>query len=187
MKDRIIPILHSRHIWHACMLRNFDAGQDDELNFTIAEAVLATLASPPLFIPASISKLEYISGDLKLSNPTLTIVSEAYEAFGEQARVACLMSLGTGHPGFISPPSTSDLDSWNQFLDNVVKDSEQKAEEIESQLGNLGLYHRFSVTRGLEGERQTNASTIGDAIEYTVVYLNVVAVSRKLEIFAEIA
>jgi hypothetical protein len=182
MKDSGIPILHNRHIEHARILRNFDACQEQELNFTIAEAILATLASPPLFTPATISKFEYISGDLKFSNPTLTLISEAYGAFGEEGRVACLLNLGTGHPGFLSPPSNSDSDSWSQFLDKLVKDSEQKAEETESQIGNLGLYHRFSVSRGLEGERRTNTPTVGDAAEYTTLYLAGVAVSRKLEL-----
>jgi hypothetical protein len=182
MNDSVIPILHNRHIGHAQILRNVNVGQEEKLNFTIAEAILATLASPPLFTPVSISKSDYISGDLKFSNPTLTIVSEAYEAFGEEARVACLMNIGTGHLGFLSPPSSPDFDSWSQFLDKVVKDSEQKAEEIESLMGNLGLYYRFSVTHGLEGETQTSTSTAGDAIEYTTMYLAGVAVSRKLEI-----
>jgi hypothetical protein len=181
MNDRVIPILHNRDIGHAHMIRNFDASEV-KLNFTIAEAMLATLASLPLFTPISISTVEYISSDLKFSNPTLTVISEAYEAFGEEARVACLMNIGTGHPGFISLPSNSDVYSWSQFLDKVVKDSEQKAEEIESMMGNLGLYHRFSVTRGLEGETQTNTSTTGDAIEFTTMYLAGVSVSRKLEI-----
>jgi hypothetical protein len=48
-------------------------------------------------------------------------------------------------------------------------------------MGNLGLYHRFSVTRGMEGEGQTNAPTIADAIGYTVLYVAGVAVSRRLE------
>jgi hypothetical protein len=178
----VIPILHNRHIGHERILRNFDVGQDQEFNFTITGAILATLASPPLFTPASISNLEYISGDLKYSNPTLMLVSEAYDAFGEEARLACLLNIGTGHPGFLSPPSNSDSDSWNQFLEKVVKDSERKAEEIDSQIGGLGLYHRFSVSRGLEGERQTDTATIRDTIEYTMVYLAEVVVSRKLEI-----
>jgi len=164
------------------MLRNFDVGQEEELNFTIAEAMLATLASPPLFTPASISKFEYISGDLKFSNPTLKIVSEANDAFGEEAHVACLMNLGSGHPGFLSPPSNSDSDSWNQFLDKVVEDGEQKAAELDSQMGNLGLYHRFSVARGLEMATRINTPTVGGAIEYTAMYLAEVAVSRKMDI-----
>jgi hypothetical protein len=185
MNDSVIPILHKRHIGHAKMLRNFEAGQEEELNFTIAEAMLVTLASPPLFTPISISKFEYINGDLKFSNPTLAIVFEAYDTFGEEARVACLMNIGTGRLGFISPPGNSDLGSWNQFLDKVVKDSEQKAEEIDSQIGSLGLYHRFSVTHGLEEETQTNTPTARESIEYTMMYLAEVTASRKLEICAD--
>jgi hypothetical protein len=152
------------------------------MNFTIGEAILATLASPPLFTPASISEIEYISGDLRFSNPTLTVVSEAYKVFGEEARVACLMNVGTGHLGYLSPPNDSDFSHWNRFLDKALKDSEQNAEEIESLMGNLGVYHRFSVTRGLEGEKETNTTIIGDAILYTILYLAGVAVSRKMEI-----
>jgi hypothetical protein len=180
MHDRVIPILHNRHIGHVRILRNFDIGQE-EMNVTIAEAMLATLASPPLFTLISISEVEYISGDLRFSNPTLTIISEAYNVFGEEARVACLMSLGSGHLGFLSPPNDSDLDSWNQFLDKALKDSEQKAEEIETLMGNLALYHRFSVTRGLEERAQTTTPTVRDAIECSTLYLAGVAVSRKLE------
>jgi hypothetical protein len=182
MTNSVIPILHNRHIGQARILRNFEASREEELDFTIAEAILATLASPPLFTPASISKVEYISGDLTFSNPTLTIVSEAYKVFGEEARVTCLMSLGSGHPGLLSPPSNTNLDSWTQFLDKTLKDGEQKAEEIETLMGNLGLYHRFSVTRGLEEMTQTAAATVGDAIEHATLYLAGVAVSRKLEV-----
>jgi hypothetical protein len=152
--------------------------------------MLATLASPPLFAPLSISKgistFEYISGDLTLSNPTLMIVSEAYEAFGQEAHIACLLNIGSGHPGLISSPDGSDLTSWNQFLEKVVKDSEQKAEEIDAQMGNLGLYHRLSVTRGLEEQTAVKTTTAGDVIGYTVVYLAGVAVSRKVDLCAKL-
>jgi hypothetical protein len=152
--------------------------------------MLATLASPPLFAPLSISKgistFEYISGDLTLSNPTLMIISEGYEAFGQEARVACLLNIGSGHPGFISPPDGSDLASWSQFLEKIVMDSEQKAEEIEAQMGNLGLYHRLSVTRGLEEQTTVKTTTTGDVIGYTVVYLAGAAVSRKLDLCAKL-
>jgi hypothetical protein len=186
----VTPILNKIHIGHTRILRNFDASQDEALNFTIAEAMLATLASPPLFGPLSISKgistFEYISGDLMLSNPTLMIVSEAYEAFGQEARVACLFNIGSGHSGFISSPDGSDLASWSQFLEKVVKDSEQKAEEFEAQMGNLGVYHRLSVTRGLEEQTAVKTTTAGDAIGHTVIYLDGAAVSRKLDLCAKL-
>ena len=83
---------------------------------------------------------------------------------------------------YLPSASPSDLANWNQFLDKVLKDGEQKGEEIESLMGNLGLYHRFSVTRGLEAEALATAPTAGDTIEYTKMYLAMFSVSRKLEI-----
>jgi hypothetical protein len=183
-KHSAIPILHKHHIGHARVLRNFDVSQDGFLNFTIAEAMLVTLASPPLFTSASIlsgsSTFEYISGDLTLSNPTRLIVSEAYEAFGGEQRMASLVSIGCGHPGVIIAPENSDFEDWNRFMEKSVRDSEQRAEEIESQIGHLGLYHRFSVTRGLEREKDIPTAQLGDAITHAIVYLSGVSVSRKV-------
>jgi hypothetical protein len=159
--------------------------QEEALNLTIADAMLATLASPSLFAPIPVSEngmtLNYISADLTISNPARQIISEAYGAFGEDRRVACLLSIGCGHPGVVSVPEDSNFANWNQLLEKLMKDSEQKAEEIESQIGHLGLYHRFSVTRGLEGENEMTISAVGDSIAHTMVYLSRVAVSRKLE------
>jgi hypothetical protein len=175
------------HIGHPIILRNLE---DDVLKFTIAEAIVASLANPPLFTPISISnevtKSEYISGDLKLSNPTRTIVSEACEMFGEESRVACLMSIGSGDPGVLSVPDDSDLETWNQFLETSIKDSEQKAEEIECQIGHLGLYHRFSVIRGLEQDKDGSTLYAGDAMTHAMVYLAGVSVSCKVTTCADL-
>jgi len=178
---RVIPLLHKKHIGHPLVLRN---SEGDALNFTITEAILATLASPPLFTPISISNevttSEYISGDLKLSNPTRTIISEAYEAFGEEHRVACILNIGSGQPGVLSIPDNSDLETWNHFLEKALKDGEQQSEAIEVQIGHLGLYHRFSVIRGLEWEKSGPHPDAGDIITHTAVYLGGVNVSRKM-------
>jgi hypothetical protein len=60
MNARLIPVLHNRIIGHLYMLRDFDVPQEEDPNFTIAEDMLATLASPPLFTLASISIVECI-------------------------------------------------------------------------------------------------------------------------------
>ena len=183
-KPSVIPILNRRHIGHSRVLRSFDASQDAILNLTITEAMLATLASPPLFTSVPIlngtSTFEYISGDLTLSNPTRLIISEAYQAFGGEQRVACLLSLGTGHPGIIMAPERPDVESWNQFLERTARDGEQTAEEIESQMAPLGLYHRFSVTRGLEIEKDVPEAQAGVSITHAMAYLVGVSVSRKV-------
>jgi hypothetical protein len=148
MNARLIPVLHNQIIGHVCMLRDLDVSQEEDPNFTIAEAMLATLASPPLFTPASIPTVEYIGGDPKFSNPTLTIVSEAYKVFGEDVCLACLMNLGCSHPGFLSPPSSSDLNSWKEFLDKYqicTKKKWRPRQFISNKVPNSLPHHPFNT------------------------------------------
>jgi hypothetical protein len=179
----IVPISYKRHVGSNCMIRNFQVRQEETLNLTIAEAILATLASPPFFVSTSIFKdastFEYISANLTLSNPIREIIKEAYWTFGEEAPVACLLSLGCGHPGVVVSPDYSDLASWNQFLTRLVMDSERKAQDIDGQMGHLGLYYRFCVPQGLEQNEMMSPTPEG-IIEHTVVYLSGEPVSGKM-------
>jgi len=164
------------------MIRNFQVRQEEALNLTITEAMLATLASPPLFASTSVFKdastFEYISADLTLSNPTRQIIVEAYGTFGEEARVACLLSLGCGHPGIAPSPDDSEMTSWIQFLTRIVMDSERKAQDIDGQMGHLGLYYRFCVPQGLEQESPSLKPE--GILAHTVVYLSSAPVSSKI-------
>jgi hypothetical protein len=166
------------------MIRNFKVRQEEALNLTITEAMLATLASPPLFASTSVFKdastFEYISADLTLSNPTRQIIVEAYGTFGEEARVACLLSLGCGHPGVAVSPDDSNVTSWNQFLTRLVMDGERKAQDIDGQMGHLSLYYRFCVPQGLEQNGETPSPTPGGIVAHTVVYLSGNSVSSKI-------
>jgi hypothetical protein len=180
----VIPISYKRHVGSNCMIRNFQVRQEEALNLTITEAMLATLAGPPLFASTSVFKdastFEYISANLTLSNPTKQIIREAYGAFGEEARVACLLSLGCGHPGVAMSPEDSDLAAWVQFLTRLVMDSERKAEDIDRQMGHLGLYYRFCVPQGLEQSQGTPSPNSEDILAHTVVYLSDEPISSKM-------
>jgi len=147
--------------------------------------MLVTLATPPLFMPTSISKdaatFEYIAGDLALSNPTREIIVEAYGAFGSEGRIACLLSLGSGR-NVIGLPSESSWTAWNTFLEHLATDSEQRAQSIDSQMGNLGIYYRFRVSEGLGITPQAVKSDPGSILSHTTVYLDDASVSRKLDI-----
>jgi hypothetical protein len=166
------------------MMRNFQVRQEEALNLTITEAMLATLASPPLFTSTSVFKdastFEYISADLTLSNPIQQIILEAYGTFGEGARVACLLSLGCGHPGVAVSPEESEWISWNQFLTRLMMESERKAQDIDRQMGHLGLYYRFCVSQGLEQSNEILSPEFEGVITHTVVYLAGDAASNKM-------
>ncbi|KIM19898.1 hypothetical protein M408DRAFT_49160, partial [Serendipita vermifera MAFF 305830] len=107
MNCKFIPISYERHAGSICVLRNYSVRKEKTPNFTIEEAMMATLATPPLFTPTQILKdaatFDYIGADWTLSNPTEEVIAEAHEAFGAEQKVACLLSLGCSHPDVFVP------------------------------------------------------------------------------------
>jgi hypothetical protein len=74
------------------------------------------------------------------------------------------------------------LASWNQFLEQLISQSEKKAQLIDSQMGHLGIYYRFSVPTGLERSRPKTKKGPEEIIAHTDVYLEDVAVSQKVDV-----
>jgi hypothetical protein len=146
--------MYRNNVGVTCVLRNHVVRQEPSPNLTVAEAMFATSAISPMFTPISIGKdfstFEYISSDLGLSNPIREIIAGAHHAFGEEATVACLLSIGCGHPGVKILPSTSNSTARIEFLERVAMDSEKVAQDLGAQMSKLTLYHRFSVKFGLE-------------------------------------
>jgi predicted acylesterase/phospholipase RssA len=176
--------MYKNHVGVPCVLRNYVAGHEPPTNLTIAEAMLATCASPPLFTSTSIEKdfatFEYTGGDLGLSNPTGEIISEAHRAFGDDATVACLLSIGCGHSGVKPSPSDSSVATWIDFLNRVTMDSEKTAREMASRMKHLTLYHRLCVDYGL-GADQLNAWKDPVVIStHTTTYLGDLEVAERV-------
>ena len=156
---------------------------EQAVNLTVAEALSATLSTPPFFDPLSVLRdngiFEYTGADFTLSNPTQEIIAEAHATFGADKRIACILSLGCGQPGAFYAPEEPGLAEWGRFLERLAASGEQKAQSLESQMGALGLYHRFSVTNDLEG---VSTLEVGDIARHTAVYLTDIAVLRKMDI-----
>jgi hypothetical protein len=146
--------MYKNNVGSPCILRNYTPGHEPPVDLTIAEAMLATCSNPPIFAPTTTSKdfanFEYVSGDLGLSNPTREIIAEAHRTFGNETTVACVLSIGCGHPGVNTVPGDSGGTSWTGFLEAVATNSEKTAQEIAAQMSRLTLYHRLSVKYGLE-------------------------------------
>ena len=121
---------------------------------------------------------EYIGADWTLTNPTQVILAEALSAFGSDAMVACILSLGCGHAGIFSSPDEESGD-WSQFLERLTKDGERTSQSLESQLGAWGLYYRLSVVSGLERVADVGP---GDVITHTTAYLADTLISRRIDI-----
>jgi hypothetical protein len=187
---RAVPISYRQHAGSTYTLRNFSVRQEQALNITIAKAILATLATPPLFSSTSIFKdeatFEYVGADLVLSNPIREIVSEAHACFGPDEHVACLLSIGCGHAGLLSVPDGSDMASWNNFFRKIVADSEKEAQNATRQMGHLGLYLRFSVNCGLDISPLNADVSPEEILADRSSYLSGISLSEKVDRCAEL-
>jgi hypothetical protein len=177
--------MYKNNIGVTCVLRNHVTRQERPTNLTLAEAMFATSAIAPMFTPISIGKdfstFEYVSGDLGLSNPIREVIAGAHHAFGDEATVACLLSIGCGHSGIKSLPSTSDATARINFLERVAMDSEKVAQEMGSQMIQLSIYHRLSVNYGLEALQSRAWIDPKTSTIRTAVYLECLEVTELLD------
>jgi predicted acylesterase/phospholipase RssA len=177
--------MYKNHVGSPCILRNYSTNHGPPVDLTIAEAMLATCSTPPIFTPTMISKdfatFEYVSADLGLSNPTREIIAEAHRAFGNEKTICCLLSIGCGHSGVNTVPSDSGGTTWTDFVERVVMDSDKTAQEIAAQMSEVALYHRLSVVYGLERDQVREWKDPDIITTHTINYLNDLGVVELLD------
>jgi hypothetical protein len=170
-------------------LRSYRIRTEPASDITVVEAILATCATQPNFLPISIgpvlSRQELIGGAMGSGNPTRELVSEAYHLFGKDAYVSTILSLGSGRLGALAAPAMGEKDKWTDALQDMVKGCEQVAQEMETQVGHLGVYYRFSVEQGLQRMYGAGPNDIGWLNTQVHSYLDDAQVSRKLDHYVE--
>jgi hypothetical protein len=151
-------------------------------NCFIWEAARATTAALTFFKSISIRGPDGISekfcdGGLKWNNPVKVVIEEGLKVFGPERRVACVVSIGTGHQSAIGlaeadwyqallPKNAIDL------LRKLATDCEGTANECETKYGSLlGLYYRFNVEHGLEKVSLADWKMLSTVKAHTKTYL----------------
>jgi hypothetical protein len=166
-------------------------------NCFIWEAARATTAALTFFKSISIRgpdgiSEEFCDGGLKWNNPVKVVIEEGLKVFGPERRVACVVSIGTGHQ---SATGLADPDWYQALLPknviNLLKDlatnCEDKAIECEKQYGNLpGLYYRFNVEHGLEKVSLADWKMLSTVKAHTKSYLAKPSVEGKLNQLVEV-
>jgi hypothetical protein len=149
---------------------------------TVIETICASWAVPELVSPAVVGPLgreENLVSALGFTNPTQEAINAAYIAFGAEARVSCLISLGSGKRGVLSIHADQP-DSVNSIGLKIAADTERIAEEVERRIGQLKVYHRFSVDNGLQ-EPAVFCADFGIIKSHSQAYLSQQATSEHLE------
>jgi len=167
-------------------LRSYPIRDQSPSSITIIEAVLATCATQPAFNPVTFGlrhkRREYIGPGLGANNPIREVITEAYSLFGGESTVSSLISLGTGHPGILSFPPDGDGDPYG-LMREMINDCEQRAQEMERQIGRVGVYFRFSVEQGMQNNHPDRAEDPSWISAQTESYLAERGTSDRVDAF----
>jgi len=178
----VLPISYRNNVGAPCIIRNFEISKQPPIDLKLAEALLATMATPPDFTAMSIIKpratKEYIGGGFADGNPLRRVISELDEAFGPDKEVACVLSLGCGYAGIFSVQEGSKIPDWRKIWE---RNKEDIAESVKQEMGHLGIYHRFSVSKGLESvPPECLFPNLGEILTHTDVYLNEGSIPKEM-------
>ncbi|CCA67313.1 hypothetical protein PIIN_01144 [Serendipita indica DSM 11827] len=145
--------------------RNYDSRQFS-YNPTIVQAVKVAMAVPgvfaPVFIGSELMQEKLVSAVPAIINPTLEAIKEARDSYLNQ-KISLILSLGSGKGALAS-------DSYS--LNAATQQAETTADDLQRRFGNLLIYFRLSVDRGLEHAIPSNSRGFGLIRTHTVSYLS---------------
>lgn len=143
---------------------------------------------PPEFVPVSsgsgFRRREYITATGAI-NPVQEVITEAHRLFGGEAKVASLLSLGTGHPGVVSIPLSGGEAAMHKVMQEMMTNCEQRAQEIEQRISRVGIYSRFSVEQGMQNDNPGRVENPNWIMAQTEAHLIRPDTSEKLDLFVE--
>ncbi|KNZ77062.1 Nephrocystin-3 [Termitomyces sp. J132] len=170
------------------IFRSYEARAHQGLNCRVVEAAHATNATPEFFKPASISyrglsETFVGGGHLGHSNPTGLVLQEAELLFGASRLVACLVSIGAGHPGHVSwQPTKLFGQKLVDVLLQISSNYEQLAEEYTRRYIHMpGVFYRLSVEQGLQRMALDDWNRQDEILAHSTIYLQNAAVTQKVD------
>jgi hypothetical protein len=153
------------------------------LNPTIVEAVCATMATPPYFVPVQIgrSHQSFVGGPVGANNPTRELLKEASAVFGNERRVAQILSIGCGIPPVQSLEAMTNEAGPSRLLKEIPTDCQRIATELAARLYNVDAYLRMSVEKGIGNIEIDQWGMLGDIEMHTACYIESQTISHALD------
>jgi hypothetical protein len=143
-----------------------------------------------MFLPVRVGpksrQLELISGELGFSNPIREAITEARHLYGADCKVSCVLSLGCGRPISTPEDPNQTRNTKECLLWNAAVTSQRTAQEMQQQIGNSKVYHRFSMERELESYKGISLDP-GVITGRMAAYLAESKVSNELDTCVEVS
>ncbi|KAH8828628.1 acyl transferase/acyl hydrolase/lysophospholipase [Flagelloscypha sp. PMI_526] len=168
----------SLNIGAPIVLRTYRVRDNKTPNCPVWAAMRACTARPNVFPEVLLSGRTLISASLGHNNPIDIAMHEALAAF-PNARIDCIVSLGSGHPGHTGLQSAG-VYSLAKVAMELAQSSELVSQEFAKRWYNEGrgnTYFRFNVQQGLQAYAQVGYDS---ALSHTMAYLQDPAVGDTL-------
>ncbi|KAH8834488.1 hypothetical protein DL96DRAFT_1676594 [Flagelloscypha sp. PMI_526] len=169
----------SHNAGHPRLFRTYRSRSNPSPDCTIREAIRATTALPGLFTPIVIWDKHlsetFVGGELRWNNPTDELTREAAREF-QGRHVACIISIGSGHPGHLSLAK-----GLEDLFPRIALDCERLADDMERRFGNApDVLWRLSVEQGLQNLAMS-LSDLEAMVSHTSSYLQGARAHRDID------
>jgi hypothetical protein len=141
------------------------------------------MAIPSYFLPVKIggSHQSFIGGVLGTNNPTRELLKEAGAVFGNERRVAQIISIGCGIPPALSLKAMTDGVGASRLLKEIPTDCQMVATELAARLYDVNAYLRLSVDKGIENIEMDQWGVVGEIEMQTACYVESQTITHALE------
>jgi predicted acylesterase/phospholipase RssA len=192
MGKAFVCAMPAKNLAYPRRFRTYPVRELASANCMIWEAARATTAAPTFFKRIAISeegraKEEFVDGGLRCNNPSVQVLEEARNIFGDDRKISCLVSIGTGHPGTIG---LSKPDSFQKILPTkligvlkaIATDCESTAHGLRSRFKQFpNFYFRFNVTHGAGSVSLKEWEKMSDVETHTKAYMEEVTISASID------
>ncbi|KAJ6495525.1 FabD/lysophospholipase-like protein [Mycena vulgaris] len=153
------------------LFRTYDNPKEPAIDCTIWEAARATSAIPKFFKRIEIGphREEFI-GSVGCNNPTTQVLEEAELMFPNR-HVACIVSVGAGHPKTIAIPKPSGNQGFLQAVIGIADDCEKTNQENAGRFRHFpNVYFRFNVDQGIQNIEGDEWERLSEISSYKAVH-----------------
>jgi hypothetical protein len=142
------------------------------------------MATPSYFTPVKIgrSQQSFIGGAVGTNNPTRELLKEASAVFGNERRVAQILSIGCGVPTTLSLEAVTNETGVGRLLKDVPDECETVAKELAVRLYDVDAYLRLSVEKGIGDIEMDQWDTLGAIEMHTACYVESQTIMHALEV-----
>ncbi|KAH8833280.1 hypothetical protein DL96DRAFT_1493211, partial [Flagelloscypha sp. PMI_526] len=161
----------SHNVAHPRLFRNYQTRANASPDCPIWQAGRATTALPEVFNPIVIGQEligeTFSSGEVRWINPADELTREASDVFNATRHIACIVSIGSGHPQHLSL-----LHDRADIFRRMASDCEKLADDLERRFYHTSdVYRRVNVKQGFQGLDRFDVVTLEQVVSHTRAFL----------------